>query len=107
MKPHTYGKTTLRKMSPLQRIVANEVNALEATARRLRVVVDRLGEVEADAAAQRQDRAELIQFSAAYQEAATAVGCVAHGARPTWSADGHQVCAIGFPGLHLVEDDRG
>ena len=88
MKPHTYGKATLRRMTPLQRKVALEVNHLEASARRLRGVVDALGEVEKDAAAQREYREELAAFGAEVQGY-----CIAHGRRADL-ANGIQYCTI-------------
>ena len=62
MKPHKYGKRTLKRMSPLQRRVALAVNGLEDEARRLRGVVDSLGVVEKDADARRKEREEIVGF---------------------------------------------
>ena len=88
MKPHKYGKRTLKRMSPLQRKVALAVNALEDEARRLRVVVDVLGEVEKDAGAQRKYREELAAFGAEVQGF-----CIAHGRRADLT-NGIQYCTI-------------
>ena len=45
-RPHRYGSRTLRRLSPLHRRVAIEVNNIKTTAARLRKVVDELGRYE-------------------------------------------------------------
>ena len=98
---HTYSKRTLRKMRPLQRKVALEVNQLEAAARRLRKVVDQLGEVEVDAAAQRKEREELAEFVANDMSFEESRQCIAHG-HYDYTADGIPVCSVDFSGQTSV-----